>query len=325
MSGYAPRVLCEGKTITDISAWTQLVARTFAPADMRPYSQAFTATVRAFERGDFHISRLDLTSHRARHRSADIAPHGGGRLVLALQVAGRGIVAQDGRLVQVSAGDVTVFDTSRPYTLVFDDAVTCVGVAAPLVRLGLPRDATATLTAVKVPAGEPVALAVTDTVTALEAQLSALPPLCQHQAVRSILDIFTMFCMHIAGGREPADTGSLDKLLHFVDDHIDDPALDPAKVAAALYMSVRSLHALAHAGGFSVASLIRRRRLDGCRIDLSNPRLAHLTVAEIGARWGLVNPTHFSAMFRSEFGVPPSVFRSEALAARSRPPVAGPG
>ena len=61
---------------------------------------------------------------------------------------------------------------------------------------------------------------------------------------------------------------------------------------------------------------IRDRRLERCRADLRDPRLAGLSILEIATRWGFVSPAHFSRTFRAAYGVSP---RDARAAAARRP------
>ncbi len=54
---------------------------------------------------------------------------------------------------------------------------------------------------------------------------------------------------------------------------------------------------------------------------LADPRLRHLPVQAIGARWGMPDPARFNRAFRTAYGTPPAVYR--ALAEDDLPPGAG--
>jgi AraC-like DNA-binding protein len=58
-----------------------------------------------------------------------------------------------------------------------------------------------------------------------------------------------------------------------------------------------------------VAGWVRERRLERSRHDLLDPALAARPVSAIAARWGLVDPAHFSRLFRAAYGVPPLEYR----------------
>ena len=83
-------------------------------------------------------------------------------------------------------------------------------------------------------------------------------------------------------------------------------------IAAAHHISLRSLHQLFHDEGLTVAGWIRRRRLECCRRDLSDPALAARPVAAIAARWGFSSAGDFSRAFRAAHGLPPAEYRRSA-------------
>ena len=98
----------------------------------------------------------------------------------------------------------------------------------------------------------------------------------------------------------------------FIQEHLGDPGLSPAVIAAAHHISLRSLHQLFHDEGLTVAGWIRRRRLESCRRDLSDPALATRPVAAIAARWGFSSAGDFSRVFRAVHGLPPAEYRMSA-------------
>ena len=111
----------------------------------------------------------------------------------------------------------------------------------------------------------------------------------------------------------------------FIQANLADPELSPGVIAAAHHMSLRSLHQLFHDEGLTVAAWtswsvsaprIRKRRLEGCRRDLSDPAQASRPVAAIAARWGFPNPCDFSRAFRAAHGLPPAEYRSLARSAK---------
>jgi AraC-like DNA-binding protein len=95
----------------------------------------------------------------------------------------------------------------------------------------------------------------------------------------------------------------------FIRDHLGDPDLTPRTIAAAHHISVRYLHQLFRAEDRTVADCIRVRRLDRCRLELADPRLARRPIGEISARWGFRSAAHFSQAFRDAYGLSPSELR----------------
>lgn len=101
----------------------------------------------------------------------------------------------------------------------------------------------------------------------------------------------------------------------FVRENPGDARLTPAAIAAAHHISLRYLHKLFHQDGHTVAGWVRERRLEQCRRDLADPRLAAQSITAIAARWGFTSPTHFSQAFRSAYGHSPSQFRRQCTQA----------
>lgn len=104
------------------------------------------------------------------------------------------------------------------------------------------------------------------------------------------------------------------RLEHYIEIHLEDRDLNPAIIAATAGISVRHLHRIFAAKGWTVSEWIRARRLERCRGDLANPRLSDSSITEIALRWGFSDSAHFSHCFHKEFGVSPRRFRANGLA-----------
>ena len=102
------------------------------------------------------------------------------------------------------------------------------------------------------------------------------------------------------------------RIQRFIDDHLSDPGLAPAAIAAAADISVRHLHRLFANAGRTLGDCIRASRLERCRNDLANPRLCSKTITEIAFSWGFSDSAHFSRSFRHQFGICPRTFRAQA-------------
>jgi AraC-like DNA-binding protein len=102
------------------------------------------------------------------------------------------------------------------------------------------------------------------------------------------------------------------RIQRFIDEHLSDPELRPAKIASAAEISVRHLHRLFATSGSTLGDCIRVRRLQQCRNDLVNPSLRSKTITEIAFSWGFSDSAHFSRSFRKQFGICPRKFRVQA-------------
>jgi AraC-like DNA-binding protein len=95
-----------------------------------------------------------------------------------------------------------------------------------------------------------------------------------------------------------------------IESRLSDPELGLEPIASALNVSTRTLNRAFRAQGVTVGEWIRKRRLDQCRIDLEDARLAHVPVSVLATRWGLTDAAHFSRIFKTEYGMSPRTFRA---------------
>lgn len=95
----------------------------------------------------------------------------------------------------------------------------------------------------------------------------------------------------------------------YIDRCLRQPELSPANIAAAHHVSVRTVQRLFAGTGEGLSGLIRQRCLEAVRRDLADYRLAHLTIAELAARWCLHDAPWLAKAFKAQFGISPSDFR----------------
>jgi AraC-like DNA-binding protein len=92
--------------------------------------------------------------------------------------------------------------------------------------------------------------------------------------------------------------------------YIDAHSVGPialADIAQAARLSPRGLqYAFRTATGRTPMQYVRRVRLDAARVELRAADPSVETVAAVAARWGFSNLGRFAAMYRGEFGEPPS-------------------
>lgn len=99
----------------------------------------------------------------------------------------------------------------------------------------------------------------------------------------------------------------------FLQGALDQEGLTAQRVAHELGVSVRTLHRAFAAQATSFALDLRRLRLAHAQQLLSQARLAHVTVAELGRRSGFADGSHFVREFQRHFGVTPARWRRQRL------------
>jgi AraC-like DNA-binding protein len=114
------------------------------------------------------------------------------------------------------------------------------------------------------------------------------------------------------GGAGAARAAHLHRVCQTIETMLSDPQLTLEKVADADGISPRSLQKLFAGAGQNFSSYLRQRRLERCRLDLTSPMFASLSISEICFRWGFNGSAHFSHAFKDRYGVSPRDYRKGA-------------
>jgi transcriptional regulator GlxA family with amidase domain len=96
---------------------------------------------------------------------------------------------------------------------------------------------------------------------------------------------------------------AFDRVIH---ERLDDPRLGVATLALTENVSARMVHSVFAERGMTPASYIREKRIGRAQSLLAS---TNLSLADIGVRCGIVDPSVFSRTFRSARGVTPTEYR----------------
>jgi len=98
-----------------------------------------------------------------------------------------------------------------------------------------------------------------------------------------------------------------------VAERLGDAGLTVDGIAQALNCSRRMLYNAFAEEPDGVAGYILRRRLEACRRTFDDRASVHRSITDIALGFGFSNMAHFSRVFRSHLGMPPSDYRRGAL------------
>jgi transcriptional regulator GlxA family with amidase domain len=110
----------------------------------------------------------------------------------------------------------------------------------------------------------------------------------------------------------------LQSVKSFIDAHLGDPDLSLEKIAKENGISLRYLHQLFRLMDVSVSEWMRMRRLQHCYELLSSPEHARRSITDIALSMGFCSSSHFSTLFRTQFGLRPSDVRGASVASTLR-------
>lgn len=269
----------------------------------------FCGSIRALDLDQLHVSEVTARTHLVERTPELIARGGRQYLKLSLQLSGTGLLAQSGREALLLPGDIAIYDTELPYTLVFDDDFRMLVLMFPQTLLDLPADSVRQLTAVRFESGTGVAGIIEPFLRRMAGGMDTLTGPIGARLGRNALDLVATM---VAGelGAPRAHEALASRVRAYIDEHLGEPGLGPAQIAAAHYISTRHLHGIFHKQGESVSALIRTRRLERSRRDLLNPLLRDQMIGVIAARWGFIDAAHFSRLYKAAFDESPSDTRA---------------
>jgi AraC-like DNA-binding protein len=99
----------------------------------------------------------------------------------------------------------------------------------------------------------------------------------------------------------------------FIRNHLHDPDLTPAAIAAAHHISTSHLHRLFQDRESTVSGWIRHLRLERAREQLADPARSDIPVHLVAVRAGFEHHPVFTRAFRSAYGMSPRDYRRRAL------------
>lgn len=300
----------------EFAEYRSAVSQSFVPLQVDSSKPGrFAGRIRMAVLDDIHVSEVSAREHWV-ERTPSLIARGCERryFKLSLQIAGSGLLIQDNREAVLRPGDITVYDTGRPYSMVFDDDFRMMVVMFPQTMLDLPAESVGQLTAVRFAHDDGLTGMIASFLEQLANGIDKLSgPTGTRLAYNAIDLVGTMFASEIgtlieAGGHRELAA----RIRAYVEQNLGDPLLDPASIAAAHFISTRHLHGLFREEGTTVSSWVRTRRLEHCRRDLADPVLADKAIGAVAARWGFIDAAHFSRLFKSTFGRSPSDVRAAA-------------
>lgn len=298
----------------NISEFRAAVSESFVPLQVSTNGpDHFRGVIRGASVDEVHVNEVRATSHVVERTPELIARSDRSYFKLSLMLAGTGMLIQDDREAVLQPGDLAVYDTDRPYSLVFDDDFRTMVVMFPKHLISLPADMVGQLTAVRISGQGGLGGMVVPYLTQLAGNLDQLAGTTGARLAHSALDLVTtVFTRELGLDEVSADPhrALVQRIRSYIDRNLASTDLGPASIASAHFISTRHLHGLFQEQGVTVSTWIRTRRLEQCRRDLLDPMLADRPVAAIAARWGFVDAAHFSRAFKTAFGVSPSEYRA---------------
>ncbi|GAB3230735.1 helix-turn-helix domain-containing protein [Mycolicibacterium hippocampi] len=300
-------------------SWSETVSQTYVPLAATAHTGGlpFGGELVSQSVGSTHISEISGSSCEVARTAQTIRQSDPGLLKLGLQLRGYCVLTQDGREAALTPGDFALYDTRRQYQLSFDDTFKCLVVMFPRELLPLRNDELGQFTARRVSGRQGIGGLVAPLLLTMSKQMRSDELSANLEVSSAVINMLAAAITEQLGveSRVPPETHRAALILRikaFIDARLEDPELSSSRIAEAHNISSRYLQKLFESEGMTVTDWIRSRRLEHCRSDLLDPRFAGTSIGAIAARWGLIDSSYFSRLFKLAYGEAPREFRAHA-------------
>jgi AraC family transcriptional regulator, positive regulator of tynA and feaB len=240
-----------------------------------------------------------------------------GEFVVVMMVrAGAEMIMQrdvDGKL---APGDVAAWDSTRRNRFSVEQSVSKRSIVIPRAALDEVGGRTWMSDGVKLDGAAPATRLLATYLDTLTGVLPALGPGAVSAARMAALELFvgalrTDCDISSADNVRPALRASIER---YIDRNLLRGAVAPADIAAAHWVSTRTVNRVFSATGQTIGEVVRARRLARAREDLT---VSDRPISDIAHRWGFTDSSHFSRTFKAHYGDSPTDYRH---AKRREPP-----
>lgn len=289
--------------------WAAVCSQVFVPLRVRTVDPAFRA-------GLDHVALTDsagVTTVRSTasevfrtERQIRSDPRDG--FLVAIHGHGSGTVEQNGRLVTMTRGHATIYDTESPYTLSFPDAMSESVLHIPRSALDPRGTRAADITARLIGPDNPILPALNALMSSVIDGPTRSPEECRLVVEAATALVQTTVALQGIGDepRPDANRLALRARVHtFVEAYLADPGLTPETLARGHHVSLRHLQAVLADVGETPAEVIRAKRLARAQTLLT----AGVGVAAAAHRSGFTDVGTFARAFGRRYGHSPSAFR----------------
>lgn len=303
-----------------LAYWTDMICNVYVQLGCDPVPGPggrgdFEGSIRQHTLPSLDVSVVTSGPQKVMRTPGHIARSSDDYFLVSIQARGRGVVRQDGRDAVLSVGDFALYDSTRPYQLLFDDAFEQIVLKLPGERLRSELRETEALTATTVSGREGAGHLLLGMIRTLREDIDTLQPASALAVANGVLNILVAGLQTLPAARSPALSNltafHLARIKRRIDARLDDPALSVGALAEELGMSVSQIHRVFKSEPLTPSQYIWERRLEACSRDLLDPRLAGRTVGDIAYGRGFSDAAHFSRAFRERFGCSPREWRQQ--------------
>lgn len=304
-----------------LAYWTDMICNVYVQlgcdAVRKDDSGNFEGSIRQHTLPSLDVSVVNSGPQKVMRTPGHISRSGDDYFLVSIQARGQGVVRQDGRDAVLAAGDFALYDSTRPYELLFDNAFEQIVLKLPGERLRGELHDTEALTATTVSGREGAGHLLLGMIRTLREDIDTLQPASALAVANGVQSILVAGLQTLPAARAPGLSNltayHLARVKRRIDEQLADPSLSVGSLAAELGVSASHIHRIFKSEPLTPSQYIWERRLEACSRDLLEPRLAGRPVADIAYGRGFNDAAHFSRAFRERFGCSPREWRQQRV------------
>ena len=299
-------------------AWRDAICEIYLQVDCAAEEPAdYSGFVREARFGAVTLTDSLLSPQSVRRQNRHIARFDKDCYYVGIEQIGRININQSGSSFMLRPGVGALYYASEPYHLQCD-------VKARQFWIELPRDAFDN----RFVSGRPPLLTpfnlnrglgriAFEFCSALAAEGEGIEPQSRAKLGDQFMDLLALALScepdHPAADDRSVQQARLRSVKAYIDGHLGDPNLSLLSIARKNDISLRYLHQLFRQTDVTASEWLRLRRLQRCYDLLCSPENSAQSITEIAYSAGFNSSSHFSNLFRAQFGVRPSDVRGESV------------
>ena len=295
-------------------AWQDAICEIYLRVDCAAESQsAYDGFVREIRFGEVTLTDTLSSPQSVMRQSRHIAQLEKDCYFMGLAQSGSINIRQARSSMTMHAGLGALFNANEPYELRCDTKLRSFWVELPRMAFASRFDSARPPLTAHLNLSRGLGRIAVEFCSALALEGANLDPQSRAKLGERFMDILALAISAEPDRRPLSEScvqgGRLLLVKNYIDEHLSDPDLSLADIAKKNGVSLRTLHQLFHPMGMSASEWLRTRRLQRCYDLLSSPQHETKTITEIAYSMGFNSSSHFSNLFRTQFGLRPSDVR----------------
>jgi len=302
-------------------AWQQTLNATYLdwdinkpdPAQQQP--KGFNASVSTHSFNEFTFVDCRCEPFQASRRATHIRRDDREVLGIQLVLSGREAMDIGGQEVQLAAGDILIWNNTRPISFSVQESLHKLSVIMPLARLRHWLPTSWCTIDNKIANSNPSGQLLASFMRGMQGQMAMRQAGNGDALIEATLGILVDAVNTIQNGGEDQSlkAAQMLRIRQIIANNLTDPDLNPLKIATLARISLRYLHWLFADEQTTVSEFVIQQRLQRCGRELANPLMQSRTITDIAFSGGFQSSGHFSRRFKQCFGASPSDYRHQAL------------